>query len=58
MKLVKAKVKAGKATEITEDFDEVSAGRSAEVVDLMPLLRKSLESKKSRSTAKTHRKSI
>lgn len=48
MKQVKAKVKAGKATEITKDFeltDEKSS--STKVLDLMPLLKKSLESKKS-----------
>lgn len=48
MKRVKAKVKAGKATELTEDFETPAASRGSKVLDLMPLLRKSLEAKKSR----------
>jgi len=44
MKMVKAKVKAGKATEINEDFEEPET-ESSKVVDLMPLLKKSLASK-------------
>jgi DNA end-binding protein Ku len=43
MKIVREKVKAGKATEITQDFDTRAEDTSAQVVDLMPLLRKSLE---------------
>lgn len=46
MKRVHAKVHAGKATEITKDF-EPQKEETAEVVDLMPLLRKSLASGKS-----------
>lgn len=50
MKQVKAKVKAGKATEISEDFiEEDHDQESTNVVDLMPLLRKSLASKKGKS---------
>jgi DNA end-binding protein Ku len=52
MKRVQAKVKAGKATEITEDFEPKEKTDTAEVVDLMPLLRKSLASKS--ATAKKH----
>ena len=44
MKMVKAKVKAGKATEINEDFEEPTP-ESSKVVDLMPLLKKSLAAK-------------
>ena len=43
MKIVREKVKAGKATEITQDFETRAEDTSAQVVDLMPLLRKSLE---------------
>lgn len=50
MKQVKAKVKAGKATEISDDFIEDDQDQdSTNVVDLMPLLRKSLASKKGKS---------
>lgn len=49
MKLVSAKVKAGKATEISEDFVEKEGAEMAEVLDLMPLLKKSLESKRKAS---------
>ncbi|HEY8270223.1 MAG TPA: Ku protein, partial [Pseudobdellovibrionaceae bacterium] len=50
MKQVKAKVKAGKATEITRDFEEVKEEKAPQLVDLMPLLRKSLAAKKTKST--------
>lgn len=51
LKRVKAKVKAGKAMELTEESEEVSEreATSAKALDLMPLLRKSLESRKRRS---------
>jgi DNA end-binding protein Ku len=53
MKRVNAKVKAGKAMEITEEAPSGKAREvSAQVVDLMPLLQKSLRSKKS---APSHR---
>ncbi|MGZ3805650.1 MAG: non-homologous end joining protein Ku [Pseudobdellovibrionaceae bacterium] len=55
MRMVKAKVKAGRATEISQDFEEVKE-EAPQVRDLMPLLRKSLAAKKSRtgrSTSKT-----
>lgn len=53
MKMVKAKVKAGKATEISEDFEEKEDAQASKVLDLMPLLRQSLEGKGRRSTAKS-----
>lgn len=46
MKVVKAKVKSGKATEINEDYEESGKEETGQVLDLMPLLRKSLESKR------------
>lgn len=49
MKRVQAKVKAGKAMEITKDFETPNEEEGSNVVDLMPLLRKSLESKRPRS---------
>lgn len=49
MKRVQAKVKAGKALEITQDFEKPSEEESSNVVDLMPLLRKSLETKRPRT---------
>lgn len=56
MKMVKSKVKAGKATEITEDYeDESESERTSKVVDLMPLLRKSLESKKTHRSSSNHK---
>jgi DNA end-binding protein Ku len=57
MKRVEAKVKAGKATEITKDFEpKKGEEETAEVLDLMPLLRKSLAAGKS-SSSTTHAKS-
>jgi DNA end-binding protein Ku len=51
MKRVKAKVKAGKATEITApEAEEVEGGESGNVLDLMPLLKKSLNGKKKKSS--------
>ena len=55
MKMVNGKVKAGKATEISEDFEETKEDTSPNVLDLMPLLRKSLSRKKSSAT-KSRRK--
>ncbi len=52
LKMVKAKVKAGKATEITNDFVEKETKSSSQVLDLMPLLRRSLASKKTRGAVK------
>ncbi len=49
MKYVKARVKAGKATEISQDFKESDGEGSSDVVDLLPLLRKSLAEKKNKS---------
>jgi DNA end-binding protein Ku len=45
LKRVKAKVKAGETEEITEPEKEPRAARSAEVIDLMALLKKSVERK-------------
>lgn len=54
MKRIKAKVKAGKATEITEEVaDEKDTEVSSKVLDLMPLLQKSL--KKGSQKAANHR---
>ncbi len=55
MKRVKAKVSAGKATEITEEVAEHDEGRGSKVIDLMPLLRKSLAQKKSPGASKSRR---
>lgn len=48
MKMVKAKVKSGKATEINDEYIEEKEDSSSQVLDLMPLLRKSLSEKKRR----------
>ncbi len=48
MRLIRVKVKGGKAVEAFEGEDRESAPR-AKVLDLMPLLKKSLEAKQSRS---------
>lgn len=47
MKFINAKVKAGKSTEMTAEIEEKDTEKSAQVLDLMPLLKKSLASKKS-----------
>lgn len=49
MKLVHAKVKAGKATEIVEESVDSDLETSNNVTDLMPLLRKSLAAKTGRA---------
>ncbi len=54
MKLVNSKVKAGKATEISDDFDDSNEDSSTKVLDLMPLLQKSLQRKKT-ATSKSQR---
>ncbi len=51
MKMVQKKVKSGKATEITKDYAEKDSEPTGQVLDLMPLLKKSLESKKRSSSA-------
>lgn len=56
MRQVKAKVKAGKATEIDEDAAEKPEG-SSKVLDLMPLLRKSLEGKRSQGKRNQRKRS-
>lgn len=53
LKMVKAKVRAGKATEITEDYEERGPEEAGQVLDLMPLLRKSLATK--RGNTRKHR---
>lgn len=53
LKRVKAKIRAGKATEITEETVEPAEEESTNVVDLLPLLRKSLQSKKTRARSRT-----
>lgn len=53
MKLVNRKVKAGKATEISNDFEEVAEVSSKNVLDLMPLLKKSLSRKKTSKKLKS-----
>lgn len=47
MKLVKNKVRAGKATEISEDYEKRDESSPTQVLDLMPLLQKSLRRNKS-----------
>lgn len=57
MKQVQAKVKAGKATEITEDFVEKEETETTSAKDLMPLLRKSLATKK-KHPSKNHERTL
>lgn len=52
MKRVQAKVRSGKATEITKDFPKVSRSEVKES-DLLPLLQKSLASSRKKTTKKT-----
>ncbi len=52
MKYVKARVKAGKATEINDDYAEADEKTSSEVIDLLPLLRKSLSRAKDKPRAR------
>jgi DNA end-binding protein Ku len=54
MKMVQAKVKAGKATEITPESEVVEEEKGSNVVDLMPLLRQSLQAKSKRSKRSSH----
>ncbi len=56
MRQVKAKVKAGKATEITTEVEESETESSSKVLDLMPLLRQSLKSKGSRGRVRAEKK--
>ena len=58
MKLVNAKVRSGKATEISEDYVERDKEQTAEILDLMPLLKKSLERKRRVPATKTRRTSM
>ena len=46
LKRIEEKVKAGQTEEITEPEKEPRAGKSAQVIDLMALLKKSVEHKK------------
>lgn len=56
MKMVQKKVKSGKATEITKDYKEKESEPTGQVLDLMPLLKKSLQTKKRTSTAQKSRR--
>lgn len=58
MKLVNAKVRSGKATEISDDYVEKDSEQTADIIDLMPLLKKSLERKRRSPAAKTRRTSM
>ncbi|HEY3075056.1 MAG TPA: Ku protein [Burkholderiales bacterium] len=53
LKRIEAKVKAGQTEEITEPEKEERPAKSAEVIDLMSLLKKSVEGK--RATEKPHK---
>lgn len=52
MKRVKAKISSGKATELTEDESSEREEAGSKVIDLMPLLRKSLERRKPHRSVK------
>lgn len=54
MKLVQAKVKSGKTTEIEEEGTRESSDETGNVRDLMPLLKKSLAAKKSTGHRRAH----
>ncbi len=55
LKQVNKKVRAGKATEITQDYDDSKDESTSEVLDLMPLLKKSLAKKNNKKPAKSRR---
>jgi DNA end-binding protein Ku len=58
MKIIQLKIKAGEGQEIDyEDIPREEKGNTGLVVDLMPLLKKSLEEKRRASKKKTSRKS-
>jgi DNA end-binding protein Ku len=52
LKRIEAKIKAGQTEEITEPAKEEKAGKTADVIDLMSLLRKSVEGGKKPSREK------
>lgn len=52
MKIIKMKIKAGKGKEIEWDIPKQERGNTGKVVDLMPLLKKSLEQKKKKTVTK------
>ena len=55
LKRIKDKVKAGKTEEITEAEEEPRAQKSADVIDLMSLLKKSIEKKPAKRAARRRR---
>jgi DNA end-binding protein Ku len=56
LKRIEEKVKAGQTEEITEPEKEAKAARGADVIDLMSLLKKSVESKKAPKPKRAARK--
>jgi DNA end-binding protein Ku len=57
LKRIKAKVKAGQTEELTEpDKDAEKPPKSADVIDLMALLKKSVEKKPARKAKRATRK--
>ena len=55
MKRIEEKIKAGQTEEITEPQTEERLAKGAEVVDLMALLRKSVEGGGRKGAAKAHK---
>jgi len=49
LKRIEEKVKAGQTEELTEPAKETKAGRGGEVIDLMALLKKSVEKRSERA---------
>lgn len=57
LKRIEEKVKAGQTEEITKpEKGEAAAGKSAEVIDLMALLKKSVEKKPKRAIRATRKR--
>lgn len=56
MKIIKMKIKAGEGEEIEWDLPKEKSGHSGKVVDLMPLLKKSLEQKRKASKPSSRKK--
>jgi DNA end-binding protein Ku len=54
LKRIKEKVKAGQTEEITQPEKERATGKGAEVIDLMALLKKSVESKGKTASYEKH----
>ena len=55
LKRIEEKVKAGQTDEITEPEKERTAAKGAEVIDLMELLKKSIEKKPAKRPARQRR---